>query len=604
MDVLSTVANLNTPIQPKSTNSAVKDMNPQSSEKNSQNKEFSQYLNNSSTNEKQQSNTKETKNTYSAQNNQNTNYNVKSKEQNQQSTQQSSKKQQQDETVADNANAVNPNAQMTDDSQAVKTLSEHLNKIENSKQEYVDPLTKRAAIQNFVNNMKSSFDIEPTEIVRSFARLSVEELGLPPEKTMGKVLSHLPLNEGDKQQAQMLFTNMLEKTEASSMADYLKTSDRELSLKAISDEQIKRQELDKSLVKLNENFFTPLKQPEKIDENLVQSEWVKPQNRLETKDSVPQWMNTGEKDLTNHMESPKSIQDLVGLNKENNNFYSKSVDSENPELSNYSVNDQQSLEEISKNVDSVDQDFNFKKPEPQILDINKLALDRQMQAKQVSSKADTSSDMESFSHENLEPEIDISKGFNTGAQTQKVQDTQVFQNIIQQQNVTEADVESNINKIIQSSQAMIKDGGGEMKIQMNPEGLGEVNLKVLVEDGNVNIEMIADNKEAKKLMEKGLLDLKANLAQHKLNVDGIKVDMADQLQNQMQEEFQNQEREFARQFMQDFRQNNQGFREQFFTSGFGSNFKSQTEDEADNAELRNQSNNKKPNSNRRLDLVA
>ena len=61
---------------------------------------------------------------------------------------------------------------------------------------------------------------------------------------------------------------------------------------------------------------------------------------------------------------------------------------------------------------------------------------------------------------------------------------------------------------------MIKDGGGEMKIQMNPEGLGEVNLKVLVEDGNVNIEMIADNKDAKKLMEKGLLDLKANLAQH------------------------------------------------------------------------------------------
>lgn len=602
MDVLSTVANLNTPIQPKSTNSAVKDMNPQSSENNSQNKEFSQYLNNSSSNEKQYSN-KEAKGTYTAQNNQNTNYNVKSKEQNQQSTEQSAKKQQ-DETAVENAAAVNPNAQMTDDSQAVKTLSEHLNKIENSKQEFIDPLTKRAAIQNFVNNMKSNFDIEPTEIVRSFAKLSVEELGLPPEKTMGKVLSHLPLNEGDKQQAQMLFTNMLEKTEAASMADYLKTSDRELSLKAISDEQIKQQELDKSLVKLNENFFTPLKKPEQIDESLVQSEWIKPQNTLETKESVPQWMNTGDKDVTSHMEAPKSIQDLVGLNKENNSFYSQSVESENPELSNYSVNDQQSLEEISKNVDSVDQDLNFKKPEPQILDINKLALDRQMQAKQVISKADTSSDMESFSHENFEPQVDVTKGLNTGAQAQKVQDTQVFQAMMQQQNVTEADVESNINKIIQSSQAMIKDGGGEMKIQMNPEGLGEVNLKVLVEDGNVNIEMIADNKDAKKLMEKGLLDLKANLAQHKLNVDGIKVDMADQLQNQMQEEFQNQEREFARQFMQDFRQNNQGFREQLFTGGFGSNLKSQTEDEADNANIRSQSNNKKSNSNRRLDLVA
>ncbi|MCH2533322.1 MAG: flagellar hook-length control protein FliK [Bdellovibrionales bacterium] len=602
MDVLSTVANLNTPIQPKSTNSAVNGMNSQSSEKGSQNKEFSQYLNNSSTSEKKYSN-KEAKNTYTAQNNENTNYNVKSKDQNQQNTQQTSKKQQQDETVVDNA-AVTPNSQMTDDSQAVKTLSEHLNKIENSKQEFVDPLTKRAAIQNFVNNMKESFDIEPTEIVRSFANLSVEELGLPPEQTMGKVLSHLPLNNGDKQKAQALFTDMLEKTEASSMADYLKTSDREISLKAISDEQIKRQELDKSLVKLNENFFTPLKNPEKIDESVVQSEWLKPQQTLDSKESVPQWMNSADKDLTGQFESPKSIQDLVGLNKENKSFYSQSVEGEKPELSNYSVNDQQSLEEISKNVDSVDQDLNFKKPEPQVLDINKLALDRQMQAKQVSAKTDTSSDMESFSHDNLDAQVDVSKGFNTGAQAQKIQDTQVFQNIIQQQNVTEADVESNINKIIQSSQTMIKDGGGEMKIQMNPEGLGEVNLKVLVEDGNVNIEMIADNKDAKKLMEKGLLDLKANLASHKLNVDGIKIDMADQLQNQMQEEFQNQEREFARQFMQDFRQNNQGFRQQFFT-GFGeNNFKSQTEDEADNEHIRNQSNNKKSNSNRRLDLVA
>ena len=36
-----------------------------------------------------------------------------------------------------------------------------------------------------------------------------------------------------------------------------------------------------------------------------------------------------------------------------------------------------------------------------------------------------------------------------------------------------------------------------MKVQLRPDGLGEVNLKVHVDKGQVNVEMVADNNNAK-----------------------------------------------------------------------------------------------------------
>lgn len=106
-----------------------------------------------------------------------------------------------------------------------------------------------------------------------------------------------------------------------------------------------------------------------------------------------------------------------------------------------------------------------------------------------------------------------------------------------------------------------------MKVEMTPEGLGKINMKVLVQDGKVNVQMAADTQEAKKTLESGLSELKNSLAAHKLSMDHVKIDVVsgantdNSAQNQMN-------------------QNNPGARDQArqFWNNFGDNFGSGKQD--------------------------
>ena len=116
----------------------------------------------------------------------------------------------------------------------------------------------------------------------------------------------------------------------------------------------------------------------------------------------------------------------------------------------------------------------------------------------------------------------------------------------------------NMNSIIKQARAIVKDGGGEMQIHLQPEGLGKVQLKVAVNDGQVNVEMMADNAAAKKALEDGLVDIKQALEGQKLLVETLKVEMSQDYQkdfsdlaNHMQEQAN---RDFAEQFLGQFRQ--------------------------------------------------
>jgi flagellar hook-length control protein FliK len=119
----------------------------------------------------------------------------------------------------------------------------------------------------------------------------------------------------------------------------------------------------------------------------------------------------------------------------------------------------------------------------------------------------------------------------------------------------------NFDEVIQKASYMAKDGGGEMKIQLRPDGLGQVDLKVTVNNGTVNVEMIAENAETKKLLEGGLDSLKHSLSSGKVNVEAIKVDIGNNLRNEMSQQGFNQDADQARQFMNDFRQENNSRRD-------------------------------------------
>lgn len=116
----------------------------------------------------------------------------------------------------------------------------------------------------------------------------------------------------------------------------------------------------------------------------------------------------------------------------------------------------------------------------------------------------------------------------------------------------------NMQSIIKQARAFVDDGGGSMDIHLQPEGLGKVHLKVAVQDGQVNVEMHADNMAAKKALEEGLLDVKTALEGQKLLVETLKVEMSpdyqkdfSDLNNHMQEQAN---RDFAEQFLGQFKQ--------------------------------------------------
>jgi flagellar hook-length control protein FliK len=125
---------------------------------------------------------------------------------------------------------------------------------------------------------------------------------------------------------------------------------------------------------------------------------------------------------------------------------------------------------------------------------------------------------------------------------------------------TKTENEANIKQIMNQAQYLIKKGGGEMNVEMTPEGLGKINMKVLVQDGKVNVQMAADTQEAKKTLESGLSDLKNSLAAHKLSMDHVKIDVVgntntdNSAQNQMKQSNPGS-RDQARQFWNNFGDN-------------------------------------------------
>lgn len=131
-----------------------------------------------------------------------------------------------------------------------------------------------------------------------------------------------------------------------------------------------------------------------------------------------------------------------------------------------------------------------------------------------------------------------------------------------------------LDKLVGQAQLVTAKGGGEAIVNMNPEGLGEVRLKIAVRDGRVQVDLAAETPEAKKVIENSIGDLKHALSSQKLTVDSVKVDVGTQLGNEKQSpnqesqlDFrQDQGREQARQFMGQFREENLARRDPFIES--------------------------------------
>lgn len=132
--------------------------------------------------------------------------------------------------------------------------------------------------------------------------------------------------------------------------------------------------------------------------------------------------------------------------------------------------------------------------------------------------------------------------------------------------ITEGTREANVDNLVQSARTLLRNGGGEMQIILNPEGLGAIDLKVNVQGNEVNIEVIAQDQNVKKMFEDGVQDIRGALELQNLKIDTFKVDVGQRSESNhfadQQAQQENANREFARDFMNQFRGERQGMRQQ------------------------------------------
>lgn len=131
--------------------------------------------------------------------------------------------------------------------------------------------------------------------------------------------------------------------------------------------------------------------------------------------------------------------------------------------------------------------------------------------------------------------------------------------------------------LVKNAQVMVTEGGGEMKVTLTPEGLGEVAMKVSVKDGKVNVQMITESDEAKRMIERTLGDLKSSLATSNLLVNDIKIDTASNLGKQLEQQYNDAQRQMAQQTLEQFRQDHQGWRRSYFEVPGARQYKSQAD---------------------------
>lgn len=131
----------------------------------------------------------------------------------------------------------------------------------------------------------------------------------------------------------------------------------------------------------------------------------------------------------------------------------------------------------------------------------------------------------------------------------------------------EAKREENINEVMKQAQYLVKQGGGEVSVKMSPEGMGEVQLRVVLENGKLNVEMQTQDRNVKKLIEESLSELKSGLAAHRLSLEHVKIDTVNatnadnsaQLQSNLNQNSEGRARDL---WQESFQQNQQQLNQQ------------------------------------------
>lgn len=381
-------------------------------------------------------------------------------------------------------------------------------------------LTERQRVmQEFMASMESELGIPPEEVVAAISKLSPRDMLRAPEETVTEVLHNLNLSEEDSERAAVLYLGMLTQLQElprEQMVSAVPTHSKSyMAENLFLTPQEKKQALNKSIDQMNDQFFmrdlgfkplpTERIAPEAsgdLNEKLLQ-QMQKPTSELAPKDEelLRRLMQAGSAAgaVAKVLEESPQVQETLEMEQKINSF--------KPEVSEIGASLETPVSMMGSQLgaeSSMEQGFSGEASQGEVIE----GLSQEISAKDASAAK--------FA--------DLVQ--NPRAETSAVRAESVpAMAMMSPRGEVNGEQEANIAHIMNQAKYMIKKGGGEAKVTMSPEGLGQLQLRVMVNEGKVNIEMNAETNEAKKMLESSLGDLKSSLASQRLAVDSIKVDV-------------------------------------------------------------------------------
>lgn len=500
----------------------------------------------------------------------------------------------------------------------------------------VDSLTRRVVWSDFLRKMKDKLGVSAEDVVKAFSSLSAEDLRKPPQETVNQVVSALGLTDQNQALARQYFQQLIQKTQAHSMGEELATSDKQINLTLMSQREMDRKAVSESLEKMNEKFFVKDQPKVSATEGLKDPKLVQDAN---AQDSTAPEVNEDLMALKALKDDPSAAQDFSPEARRSLDALTaemKPVQNPSGKVDQLIQNFVQSKagfqsQDVDGKVNSKESTSNSNKSASALLSAQGLtanpdaplamaasalapaahaplaASTPMMSATQLNQMlgrlSGESSDTDSDQGDDAKNSSLLTAGLVNGGpkSTGPLNAQNDFQtqltNVKNPGPVTVPD-------LIQKAQIMIKDGGGEMKVTMHPEGLGEVALKVSVDQGRVNVQMITESDEAKRLIQHQLGELKSSLSQNHLQLNDIKVDTASNLGKQLEQQYHDAQRQATQQQWDQFRQDSQGWRRSFFDTGSAKQYRGQGDAQRDVQAPTSTASARSRLGNKRLDLVA
>lgn len=422
-------------------------------------------------------------------------------------------------------------------------------------------LTRQEAMENFIQKMNDELGIPPQKLLQAFAKLDDQAMQESPEESMGQLMANLGLDEAGEAKAAALYRDLLKTTGDSLVNERLAGLDSSVNFDVMSPRDSALRKLNTSLDDLNDSFF-------KKDAGDAK----KAQKDLEAMDLAIAKMMRDPQAQTAPL---ANAQALAAQDSEGDADAAAALDSSQQDLlaALGALNAQPAeIAQAQSEGDGDLADLLGQRQEQGSVKATKSSLKSAFAEEMAEhvAKADKDETVDADSALKPEAKIDPQAAVNPDLQTAPGTPKAVLgpADMMMGKQPTAKDEQENVKELIKQAQIMVKRGGGEMKMEMKPEGMGSIHLRVNVENGQVNVQMLTESESAKHLLEKGLHELKSNLAQHELKVQSMTVDVGNDVKNQMdQQATQDQARQRAQQFAQDFmgsfRDEQQGFRQGF-----------------------------------------